>query len=626
MSGEFVTSSCAKLQFPCSFGRSRLSKLVSSYLECVNIFTLFSFLICLMSDSAERYQKLITASMLQRYGMNQPADARPLALSEVFVDLVICQNKVHRGKGKVDKVKEESTALHHEDDHTNTAMRWSDLFQGVHMGSTKVILLLGKLGMGKTRLVHKICQQWADGNLQQFQWIFLFEFRQLNLIDRRLTLQELLFEFFLQPEGYSDAVFDHLLENPQHILVIFDGLDEFVGNMQFPISPNPSCLNSFSVSELFTSLCHGNVLHGCTVLITTRPKMLPEALWKTITLLVEIWGFDHEKVEEYAGCFFHHHSLKEQALTQLKSNNKLLSLCYIPVLCNIVCICLEYFLLQKAESIQLPETMTQVYIQMLLIFVGKQQILSAKNREGNLSGHRVTIIDLCELAFKGLEDRRMLIYADEVPQHVKDFACPYGLLLAFEIKTSDGHPETCYTFAHFSLQEFFAALFLLISNAVDSRYLREKFFLRSKWILKKETRTAITENCHIFLSGLSSQRCRPFLISLSGQNETWIHERQATVKQMLKKLAAGTLTGPRIIELCHCIHESQDLELAQHIGKQLKFTFQFRNFRLMPLDMIILAYIITNSHNLVTLEFVGCPLELDYLTALVSCENIQNLR
>ncbi|XP_066494030.1 protein NLRC5 [Tiliqua scincoides] len=579
-------------------------------------------------DSAERYRQLIIASMLQRYGMNRSAEAQPLALRDVFVNLVIYQSKAHRGKGKVDKAKEEPIALHHEDDHTNTVMKLSDLFEGVHTGATKVILLLGKPGMGKTRLMHKICQQWAEGTLQKFQWIFLFEFRQLNLINRKLTLQELLFDVFIQPEGCPDDVFDHLLENAQHTLVIFDGLDESVGNVQFPVSPNPSysyCLNPFSVSELFGSLCHGNFLHGCTVLVTTRPKMLPEALWKTITLLVEIWGFNHEKVEEYAGSFFHQHSLKEQALTRLKSNDKLLSLCYIPALCNIVCICLEDLLLQKADSIRLLQTMTQVYIQMLLIFVGKHQRLSAGCKEANLSQHRVTVVGLCELAFRGLEERRMLIYANEVSQHVKDFACQYGLLLAFEVKTISGHLKAGYTFAHFSLQEFFAALFLLTSNTVDSSSLKEKFFLRYKWILKKETRTAVTENCHIFLSGLSSQECRPFLSSLSGQNETWIQERQAIITQMLKKLAAGTLTGPRIIELCHCVHETQDLELAQHVGKQLNFTFQFRNFRLMPLDMMTLAYVINSSHNLVSLDFVGCPMELDYLAVFTSCENIQNL-
>ncbi|XP_053126385.1 protein NLRC5 isoform X2 [Hemicordylus capensis] len=583
-------------------------------------------------DAAERYRQLIITSMLQRYEINKQAEAtqaevQPTAFSQAFVNLVIRQSKACRIKGKVDKAKEELIALHDGEEHSDATMRLSDLFESVHTDATKVVLLLGKPGMGKTRLMHKICQQWAEGNLQQFQLIFFFEFRQLNLISRRLTLRELCFDFFHRPEDCPDAVFEHLLENAQHMLLIFDGLDEFVGNIQPLVSSNvfPNCLSPLSISELFASLCHGKLLCGCTVLVTTRPKMLPAPLLKTITLLAEIWGFDREKVEEYAGYFFHQHSLKQRAIAHLKSNSELLSLCYIPALCNIVCICLEYLLLQDAGSVQLPQTMTQFYIKMLLIFIGKQQSSSGVSEEVYLHRQQATIVGLCELAFKGLEERKMLFYADEVPQHVKDFACLYGLLLAFEVKTSSGHSQAGYTFVHFSLQEFLAALFMLTSKTVDHNCLKQNFFLRSKWMLKKEAKMAFTENCHVFLSGLSSQGYRQYLSSLAGQNETWIQQRQAMVTEMLGRLASASLTGPRIIELSHCVHEAQNLELARHVGKQLNFTFQFRNFRLMPLDVMTLTFVISSSHDLVCLDFVGCPIELDYLDVLASCENIKSL-
>ncbi|XP_078236678.1 protein NLRC5 [Pogona vitticeps] len=581
-------------------------------------------------DSAERYRQLIITSMRQRYavyrsGGDTQGKDQPLAFGQAFVSLVIRQSRAWRIKKRKDRAKEEHDV---EEAHSDAPLRLSDLFETVPTGATKVVFLLGRPGVGKTRLVHKICEQWAERNLTQFHMVFPFEFRQLNLIERKLSLQELLFDFFLRPDVSPDAVFEHLLENAQQILMIFDGLDEFVENVHLSLSSHvlPSGHRSpFSVAELLAGLCQGKLLPGCTVLVTTRPKIIPQMLLKTITQQAEIWGFDLEKVEEYAECFFRHHSRRDQALACLKSNGKLLSMCYTPALCNIVCICLEYLFLQNAGNVQLPQTMTQFYIQMLQTFIRKHQKQSSPSEEAEWDQYQLALQGLGKLAFRGLEEKKMLFYAAEVPEQVKGFASLCGILLAFGVKTRSGHTQAGYTFVHFGLQEFFSALFLLTSASVDAASLKEKFFLRSKWLLKKEAKMPFTENCHVFLSGLASRECRPFLCSVAGQSEAWVQERQAEVIRLLKKLATPRLTGPRISELCHCVHEAQDCGLAQHVGKQLDFTYRFRNFRLMPLDMMALAFVISSAPDPVSLDFVGCTMDLDYLHVFGNCGNIKNL-
>ncbi|NXI66283.1 NLRC5 protein, partial [Anseranas semipalmata] len=585
-------------------------------------------------DSAEKYRHLLIDSVRQRYRSRRAAGAaareqmQPLAFNQAFVNLVIQQSKASRLKERTDKPREDVASAPEPEECVDTAVRVSDLFGSVvRSGTTKLIFLFGKPGTGKTTLMQRICQKWAEGVLHQFLFTFLFEFRQLNLLKRKLTLKELLFDLFLHPEDSPDTVFQHLLQNAQRTLIIFDGLDEFAGNMDVSSSSKggPTLPSRMSISELFADLCHGKLLPGCTVLVTSRSKRLPDFLLNTVDVLAEVWGFDHEKVEEYVSHYFHHHSFKEQAIAHLKNNTKLLSMCLIPALCYVVCICLEYLLLKHQMNVELPQTMTQFYIKMLLIFINKQQGEHAGDEETQLNRNKKAILGLCDLALKGLEDKKLVFYVGDIPQHVKEFASLHGLLTVFEVKTSGTHPEVGYAFVHLSLQEFFAALCLMINKRVDKSYLKRKFSLKSKWTLKNEAKTEFIESFHIFLSGLSSKECRTFLMLLAEQNEAWVQDKQDAILQSLKKLAATHLTGPKVIELCHCTFETQDLKVAQHIGSLLNFKYEFKNFRLTPLDMSALVFVINSGQDLTHLDFAGCLMDIGCLEVLASCKNVEHL-
>ncbi|KAJ7402199.1 protein NLRC5 isoform X1 [Pitangus sulphuratus] len=583
-------------------------------------------------DSSAKYRHLLMDSIRQRYGSRRGAGAeaeeqtQPLAFNQAFVNLVIRQNKAPRLKEKADKPREDVAGAPEPEECVDSAMKVLDLLcSAVPSGKTRVIFLFGKPGTGKTMLMHRICQKWAEGVLPQFLFTFLFEFRQLNLLKRKLTLKELLFDVFLQPEDSPDAVFQYLLENARQTLIIFDGLDEFAADMGVSSSKRgPALASPMSISQLFADLCHGKLLPGCTVLVTSRPKRLPDLLYK-VSVLAEIWGFDQERVEEYVSRYFQQHSFKEQAIAHLKNNTKLLSMCLIPALCNVVCICLEYLLLKHQMSVELPQTMTQFYIKMFLIFLSKQQGECAGGEKTQLNCNKKAILGLCDLALKGLEEKKLVFYVGDIPEHVKEFASLHGLLTVFEVKTSGTCPEAGYAFVHLSLQEFFAALCLMVSRSVDKKYLKKNFFLKSKWTLKNETKTEFMESFHIFLSGLSSVECRTFLMLLAEQDEAWVQDKQDVILQSLKRMAATHLTGPKVLELCHCTFETQNLQVAQHIGSLLNFKYEFRNFRLTPLDMSALVFVINSGQDLTCLDFAGCLVDVDCLEVLAGCKNVEHL-
>ncbi|NXS34225.1 NLRC5 protein, partial [Pomatostomus ruficeps] len=584
-------------------------------------------------DLSAKYQHLLVDSICQRYGSRREAGAeaqeqtQTLPFNQAFVSLVIRQSKGPRLRERTEKPREDLASAPEPEEHADAAVKVSDLFYSeAPSNTTKVIFVFGKPGTGKTRLMHRICQKWAEGVLPQFRFTFLFEFRQLNLLERKLTLKELLFDMFLQPEDSPDAVFQDLLENAQRTLIIFDGLDEFAANMDVSSSKRgPALTCPVSISQLFADLCHGKLLRGCTVLVTSRPKRLPDFLLYSVCVLAEIWGFDHEKVEEYVNHYFCQHSLRERAIAHLKNNTKLLSMCLIPALCNVVCICLEYLLLKHQMSVELPQTMTQFYIKMFLIFLSKQQGDCAGNEETQLNCNKKAILGLFDLALKGLEEKKLVFYVDDIPEDVKEFASLHGLLTVFEVKTSGTCPEVGYAFVHLSLQEFFAALCLMVSRRVDKNCLKKKFFLKSKWTLKNETKTEFMESFHIFLSGLSSKECRTFLMLLAEQDAAWVQEKQDVILQSLKKLAATHLTGPKVLELCHCTFETQNLEVAQHIGSLLNFKYEFKNFRLTTLDMSALVFVINSGQDLTYLDFAGCLVDIDSLEVLADCKNVEHL-
>nr|XP_054496490.1 protein NLRC5 isoform X4 [Agelaius phoeniceus] len=583
-------------------------------------------------DACVKYRHLLLSSIRQRYGSRRAAEAQeqtqPLPFNQTFVNVVIHQSKAPRFKERTEKGQEGLAGAAEAEECADTALKVSDLLcSEAPSHTTKVIFLFGKPGIGKTRLMHRICQKWAEGVLPQFLFTFLFEFRQLNLLKRKLTLKDLLFDMFLQPEDSPDAVFQGLLENAQQTLIIFDGLDEFAANMDMSPSSKsgPALTSPLSISQLFADLCHGNLLPGCTVLVTSRPKRLPDFLLYTVSVLAEIWGFDHEKVEEYVSHYFCQHSFRERAIAHVKNNTKLLSMCLIPALCNIVCICLEYLFLKHQMSVELPQTMTQFYIKMFLIFLNKHQGDCAGDEETQVNCNKKAILGLFDLALRGLEEKKLVFYVHDIPEDVKEFASLHGLLTVFEVKTSGTCPEVGYAFVHLSLQEFFAALCLMVSSRVDKNHLKKKFFLKSKWTLKNETKTEFMESFHIFLSGLSSRECRTFLMMLAEQDEAWVQEKQDVILQSLKKLAATHLSGPKVLELCHCTFETQNLEVAQHIGSLLNFKYEFKNFRLTTLDMSALVFVINSGQNLICLDFAGCLVDTDCLEVLAGCKNVEHL-
>ncbi|XP_076771774.1 protein NLRC5 isoform X2 [Arvicanthis niloticus] len=490
----------------------------------------------------------------------------------------------------------------------DTDVSIQDLFSFKAHKGPRVTVLLGKAGMGKTTLAYRLRWRWAQGQLDRFQALFLFEFRWLNMITQLPTLPQLLFDLYVSPESDPDAVFQYLEENAHQILLIFDGLDEALH------ADSMGTENAGSALTLFSDLCHGNLLPGCWVMTTSRPGKLPSCV-PTEAAMVYMWGFDGLRVEKYVSHFFSDLLSQELALKEMRTNERLRGMCAIPALCRVTCLCLRRLLpgSSPGQSTALLPTITQLYLQMMETFSSSGTLLDT------------SLLDLGKVALRGLGTGKVIFFMEDISPQLMAFGAVHGLLTSFCIHPQPGHNETGFAFVHLSLQEFFAALYLMASDEVDQDTLIEYINLNSHWVLRTKSRLSLSDHLSIFLAGLASHTCHTFLCQLAQQDKTWVGSRQAAVIQVLRKLASRRLTGPKMIELYHCVAETQDLELASFIAQSLPFHLSFHNFPLTRADLAALASILKHRNNPIHLDFDGCPLEPHCPEALVGCGQVENL-
>ncbi|KAI5762661.1 NLRC5 [Gulo gulo luscus] len=558
-------------------------------------------------ELAQTYLQLLKTSTQQRYGSKIPGPGQHLAFHQAYIPPILQWSRTpapfrtQEGMAPGDPKAE---------DGADVSIR--DLFSTRTDKGPRVTVLLGKAGMGKTTLAHRLCQRWADGQLDRFQALFLFEFRQLNLITCLLTLPQLLFDLYLSPEVGSDLVFQYLEENANGVLLIFDGLDQALHphssrGQAGPEDPSPAL-------ALFSGLCRGTLLPGCWVLATSRPGKLPDCL-PAEAATVHMWGFDRPRVEEYVGRFFPDRPGQEAALAELRGSRHLQSLCAVPALCQVTCLCLLRLLpgSPPGQSAALLPTVTQNYVQML----------STLGPRGYLPPE--ALLELSEVALSGLQTGKVIFSVGDIRPPTMAFAVALSLLTSFCICTGPGHRDTGYAFTHLSLQEFFAALYLMASPKVDGNALAGHITLSSRWVLRTKARLGLLDHLPTFLAGLASRACRPFLSLVAQRDETWVSARQAVVMQALRKLAARRLTGPKIVALCHCVGETQEPELASLMAQSLPCHLSFHNFPLTYADLAALTSILGHRNAPIHLDFEGCPLEPHCPEALVGCEQVENL-
>uniref|UniRef100_A0A8C2JXG3 NACHT, LRR and PYD domains-containing protein 12-like n=1 Tax=Cyprinus carpio TaxID=7962 RepID=A0A8C2JXG3_CYPCA len=325
----------------------------------------------------------------------------------------------------------------------------------------KTVLTKGIAGIGKTVSVQKFILDWAEGKANQdVDFMFVFSFRELNSIqDHQYSLHRLLLDFHPELQDLDSQIYEEC-----KVVFIFDGLDESRITQMFSDAQKfCDVTETSSVGVLMSELIKGELLPSALIWITSRPAAANQIPSEYINRLTEIQGFTEPQKEEYFRKRISDEHQASRIISHIGRARSLHIMCHIPVFCWISSTVLQK-LLEEDLSVEIPQTLTEMYIHFLLIQINmRNQKYEERDPEKLLQSNRELIVKLAEVAFKQLIKGNMMFYEEDLIESgidVTDASLYSGMCTEIFKEESVIHQRKVYSFIHLSVQEFLAAFYV----------------------------------------------------------------------------------------------------------------------------------------------------------------------
>lgn len=179
--------------------------------------------------------------------------------------------------------------------------------------NSKLILIIGRPGIGKTLFCQKLVRDMTQGHLpysslsSTVQYAFLLPFRQLNIFGKKnCTLRELVNHFSLPGNNpvIDKACFEQILKQPEQIMLVFDGYDEYLyredildNNFEQQYTNDPRI--DMPAPVIISKVLRQNILNGARVVITSRPDQGKELRRINIDKPKEISGLSYSEMKNF---------------------------------------------------------------------------------------------------------------------------------------------------------------------------------------------------------------------------------------------------------------------------------------------------------------------------------------
>ncbi|KAK2863226.1 hypothetical protein Q5P01_002759 [Channa striata] len=472
----------------------------------------------------------------------------------------------------------------------------------------KKVLVTGVAGIGKTILVQKMLFDFGrNKDHLPFDFIIHMTFRDLNLTDKPTNFRELV----LRKNRHLAKELDHILANENKLLIILDGFDEFRHYRSCDVDvyvTEPD--EDAEVVEIFGSLMQGEMLPNASIMLTSRPAAISHIPVGCIDRFVLIAGFSLAEVHDYFLRYFRDSALADRMFTVVSANELMLTLCYIPAFCYIVCCTLKETRDLCGEN---PKTMTDIYVQYLVALLRSH---TQSKSETGLQEQRVTqalsdtVLKLGRLAFQKLMEHQTLFYSGDQVFAALEGCSLVSTFLDKTVAQEPGCTEDVYSFVHLTVQEFFAAIYCAMT---DQLLPDAPLHTAGPGEWEKDGHLDLFNR---FLSGILSERNASLLsrqVGLCCQKEKVDAYRQ----RLIRDLTAFCENGAHILNHLHCLFEQQDPSLALSV-QPTTLRINVSDDTLSQMDYNAIRYFLNSTQGEIS--------ELDLTGTGVNCEALRGIQ
>ncbi|XP_069839840.1 MHC class II transactivator isoform X2 [Dendropsophus ebraccatus] len=452
---------------------------------------------------------------------------------------------------------------------------------------TKIIALLGQSGMGKTVLVKKICHEWSAGKFSQFSFVFYFECRYLD-VSKQYSFKDLLFKLSSGAQEKNIDVYQYILRNPEKVLLIFDGFDEFQdpeGLLHGSFTTSPSKTNK--VKDLFTGLFQKKLLRGCTLLITARVREKLNQYLGKVEQIVEMMGFSPSQVEWYIKEYFRERPDFSNALDWIKDYRYVFSYCYIPFVCKLMCLFAEKNL--KTQNQESGLSLAALFYDLFQKNLHAPCIVEGTDIKN-------CTVDISCLGFESENKKSSELESQELPSETED--------------------EVERTPSNALVQNFSTALHIL-DNIGDRNLVRYVSFDPKK----RRNQESCPDMVRRFLIGLLFHNN-----GIPGSKVTKSVKNQKKMTEYFRLLQLSELCPQRLLEVLHCVDGTNNVRFMRSLDITLDKELSFVNTRLTPPDVFVLKKVLRMSEAKVSLDLRRTSIDQKGLKELVGLKSVSSFR